>query len=272
MNHIWMYWENAPGRRDMPPLVRHCIDSVQRHRGRAEVHLLDERTVLEFLPGLRPEWRRLSKLAHKADYVRTRLLLQHGGLWLDCDIAALRNLEPLLEIPEPFDFACQENHGAINCFAARPGCKLLRRITAAQDEVLDTQPDGFPWNAIGNDLLREHGADYPHHVWVKWTVDHVPNGEVSRLLRNAEDADAIRIDANAVLFDFLGNSLYPLLETYAPHRNRELLPQSRWVSKILRQALGVHEPTLLARLTNLAPLWDSGAGVLRRLGRLGGRA
>lgn len=268
-----MYWENAPGRGGMPPLVRHCIDSVRRHRGRAEVHLLDPRSVAEFVPGLRPEWHGLKKPAHRADYLRTRLLLRHGGLWLDCDIAALRNLEPLLEIPAPYDFACQEIHGAIDCFAARPGCELLRRLTAAQDTVLDAHPDGaFAWGAIGNDLLREHGAGYPHHTWVKWTVDHVPQGQISRLLRSAADADAIRIDEHAVLFDFLGNGLYPLLETYAPHRNRALLRQSMWLSRILRQALGVPEPGLAARLTNLAALRDAGAGVLRRLGRLRGRA
>lgn len=267
MNNIWMYWENAPGNTGMPPFVRHCIDSIRRHRGSAQLHLLDESSVGEFLPDLRPEWHRLTKPAHKADYIRTRLVLRYGGLWLDCDMAALRSLEPLLEIPEPFDFACQEIHGAIGCFAARPGCELLRRITVAQDEVLDTQSDGFAWGAIGNDLLRMHGAEYPHHAWVKWTVDHVPNGQVNRLLLDSSLEGAIRIDAHAVLFDFMGHSLYPLLETYALHRSRSLLRQSIWLSRILRSAFGFDEPTWAVRLTNVAALQDAGAGVMRRLKR-----
>jgi hypothetical protein len=265
MKHIWMYWENAPGSRGMPPFAHFCVESVRRHRGGAELHLLDERSVQEYLPDLRPEWHRLKKPAHKADYIRTRLVLHHGGMWLDCDMAALGPLEPLFHIPAPFDFACQDIGSAIGCFVAKPGCELLRKVTSAQDNVLDTSPQDFAWNAIGNELLKEFGASYPYHRWVEWTLDEVAHGKVTRLLSEREDLAKV-VDPNAVVFHFCGNVLSPLLNTYARHRHQSLLGQRMLVSKILRRALGLPEPGFGVRLTNTAWMLDLGDGVARRLG------
>lgn len=267
MNHIWMYWENAAKGPGMPPFVRLCIESVRRHSGGATVHLLDERSVQEFLPDVRPEWHQLKKLAHKADYVRTRLVLEHGGMWLDCDMVALGSLEPLFEIPGHLDLACQHLDGAINCFVARPGCKLLREITRAQDDVIDTLGLEFPWEAIGNDLLKRLGHDYPHHRWPEWTVDHAPAGQVSRLVSGGRKR-GLSIDRHAVIFNLCGASLSPLLNEYAAHRQQSLLLQQMPMSAILRRALGIPEPSWNQRLTNVAPWLDLGRGVARRLRRM----
>jgi hypothetical protein len=265
--NIWMYWENVVGGRGMPPFVQLCIDTVQRNRGHATVHLLDNQTIHNFLPDLRPEWHQLKTPAHKADYIRTRLGLKYGGMWLDCDMAVLGSLDPLFEIPTPLDFACQDIGSAIGCFVAKPGCELLRHIAAAQDAVLDANLHDFPWNGIGNDLLKALGAGYSYHRWREWTVDEIVDGKVSKLL-SEDESFAANVDRNAVVFHFCGNLLSPLLNRYANHRQQSLLRQQMLMSKILRRGLGVAEPRLGARLSDFAGLLDLGDAVGRRFRRL----
>lgn len=269
MSDIWMYWENKPGSQGMPPFAQLCVESVRRNAAGARVHLLDQHSVREHLPDLRPEWDCLAKLAHKADYVRTRLVLLHGGLWLDCDMVALHPLDRLLELPPEHDFACQDLASAIGCFAARPGCQLLHELTAAQDAVLDRSPNDFGWNGIGNDLLAQIGKNHRCHLWPKWTVDEVAGGKVTKLLASQETPEN-NVDANAVVFHFCGNLLSPLLNTYAPHRKERLLNQCMLMSRILRRGLAIPEPPAWQQSLDFARLQDWGAGAVRRLHRLRG--
>lgn len=269
MNHIWMYWEDLG--RGMPEFVRLCMESVIRHKGRAIVHVLNQTTVLELLPDLRAEWHRLQSPAHKADYVRTRLVCQYGGMWLDSDMAVLSDLEPLFEIPAEHDFACQSMEAAIGCFVARPGCSLLVDMTKAQDQVLDRNPNDFSWNGIGNDLFKRLGATYPHHAWQKWTVDEIAGGKVTRLL-STRQTPADNVDGNAVVFHCCGNVLTPLLRTYARRQHQNLLHEKLLLSQIVRRALGIEEPSgLQTLLPTVAQVQDAGDGVLRRLGRFRSR-
>lgn len=265
MNQIWMYWENRPGSRGMPPFIQLCLRSVERHRGAATLRLLDQHSVTELLPDLRPEWRQLQRAAHRADYVRVRLVQRYGGMWLDSDMLALASLEPLFEMPSSLDFACQQMESAIGCFVARAGCPLLETISREQDQVLDANPTSFEWNAIGNDLLARHGSDYPHHTWVRWTLDEIAGGKVSKLLQDLPLQG--QVDPNARLFHLCGNLLTPLLDTYAAHRHQTLVAQKLLLSRIARRALGLPEPSAWSATFNRSALLDVGAGIQRRLGR-----
>jgi Capsular polysaccharide synthesis protein len=266
MTDIWMYWESRPGSAGMPSFVRHCVETVRRNAGSSRVHLLDQQSVRAHLPDVRPEWGALTHLAHKADYVRTRLVLKHGGLWVDCDMCAIQPLETLIRIPPQFDFACQGVAQAIGCFSARPGCDLLRQIAKAQDAVLDSSPDGFGWNAIGNDLFGQLGAGYPCHLWPKWTVDEIAGAKISKLLLETERLTE-NVDGNAVVFHFCGNLLGPLLDTYAPARKHSLLVQPMLMSRIIRRGLGLPEPSRWQQNWNRARVSDMRDGAWRRLSR-----
>ena len=238
MQHIWMYWENRGGR--MPRYIDLCIQTVRRHRGELEVKLLNQHTVQEYLPGLRPEWHRLPRAAHKADYIRTRLVHKYGGMWLDCDIVALQDIQPLLAIPEEHDYGCQIIGTSIGCFVARPGCRLLAKVIEAQDQALDSAWSGANWNGIGNELLGRFGQDYPHHQWPKWSLDEIADGKVSKLLSKQEELEA-NVDANAVLFHLCNEALGPLIKRYV--RDRQLLRSDMLVSKLFRKGLGLEAPS-----------------------------
>lgn len=237
MNNIWMYWENT--NKQTPDYIKLCVETVEKHKGGLQLNFLDQHTIQNFLPDLRPEWNQLKRLAHKADYIRTRLVYQYGGMWLDCDMAALSPLEPLFNIPEHLDYACQSINSSIGCFIARPGCELLRQVIEAQDQVLDENLTGFKWNGIGNELLTKFGKDYPYHKWVEWTLDEIAGGQTSKLL-SAHESVADNIDKNAVIFHFCNEVTGPLVAKYV-HPDR-LLTSNRLISKIFRKALDIKDP------------------------------
>lgn len=85
---IWMLWWQ--GEKNMPPIVKACVDSVKRNANGHPVYILDKYSYTRFVtlpkfiinkqknPGF--------KLAFLSDLIRLNLLEQFGGLWLDATI------------------------------------------------------------------------------------------------------------------------------------------------------------------------------------------
>jgi len=235
-----MYWENRKASDRMAGYLRLCVESIQRHRGRLSVELLNEHTVRRYLPDLPREVWALPRIAHRADCVRTRLLHRYGGMWIDCDMLALSSLERLCEIPLGLDYACQSIETSIGCFAARPGCGILECMLVAQKQLLVERGGKFRWNEIGNDLLAGLGANYPFYAWPLWTVDQIAGGEVSKLMSYTARAED-NLDKNAVLFHFCNEAAGPLFSRYI--RDTRLLLSNTLASKIIRRGFDLDEPT-----------------------------
>ncbi|MFA5984825.1 MAG: capsular polysaccharide synthesis protein [Methylococcaceae bacterium] len=236
MNTIWMYWENTG--KTTPKYIDLCIKTVDKHKGNLKLNVLDQNTITQYLPDLRPEWQQLKRLAHKADYIRTRLTYKYGGMWLDCDMAALAPLEPLFDFPESLDYACQNIGTSIGCFVARPSCRLLGQVIAAQDQILDDNLSGFKWNGIGNELLTKFSADYDYFKWQEWTLDEIAGGQTSKLLSRHETIEG-NVDKNAIIFHFCNEVTGPLIKKYL-HDDR-LLSSNYLISKIFRKALQIED-------------------------------
>lgn len=232
-----MYWEYPD--KTMPEYIKLCIQTVVKHKGSLNLNLLDQDSINQYIPHLRPEWYKLKKKAHKADYVRTRLIYKYGGMWLDCDIAAFKSVEPLLDFSESYDYACQSICCSIGCFVARPGCKLLKIIMEEQDKILDKGFRDLKWNGIGNGLLAKFGENYEYYQWLKWTLAEIPGGKVSKLFLKNETIEK-NVDKNAVFFHFCNEVTGPLIEKYAP-TTAKLLASKMLISKIFRKALGLEE-------------------------------
>lgn len=102
--------------------------------------LLDEQTVQDWWPDLDPSWRRFAEAAHRADYIRSRLLARYGGLWLDVDAVAIGKLSGLLEVAGGADllgWVNVEGMIAINLLAA-PACSLVvSEWVVAQQRIVD---------------------------------------------------------------------------------------------------------------------------------------
>lgn len=150
-----MYWEDqGPGRR--PPYLDLCETTIRRHAGRLPVRVVDPASVQSWLGRQRSELWSLS-VVHRSDYLRARLLQEHGGIWLDADTIALRPLEPMLElVDDTTTFAGYgEPRTAVGWFVGEARSEILNRWVDGQDRVLDRTPDvtALPWEALGTELL-----------------------------------------------------------------------------------------------------------------------
>lgn len=85
---IWLCW--LQGREQAPDIVKKCIASVERYAPDYTVRLLTAETLLDYvsLPGHIITRYRDGRIpfAHFSDVLRTALLVQHGGIWLDATV------------------------------------------------------------------------------------------------------------------------------------------------------------------------------------------
>lgn len=87
---IWQYWGQAVERKDLPPVVLRCFDSVDRYKGDYQVIRLNDKTVREYLDFPDFVWQaqgepKFSRV-YFSDLLRIALLHVYGGVWLDATI------------------------------------------------------------------------------------------------------------------------------------------------------------------------------------------
>jgi hypothetical protein len=189
---IWMYWEGArPGYIDL------CTQTARKHH--PDLKLLDR----EAFEALRASDRELDidrlSVNHRSDYVRSYLLLNYGGLYLDADCVVLQPLTPVLEAAAEVGFAgYREPDGYMSCnlmasqpqgaviadhygrvVAAISGAKDLEWLQLASwpmDRAVEGHPDGvrllptelvmpLPWR--DNDQLCRRASDDDHEKMFK---------------------------------------------------------------------------------------------------------
>ncbi len=91
---IWMLWQQ--GWDCAPDLAKACAESWKRHNPGWEIKLLDEQSLPGYITGYNEKVReRLTRQA-RSDMVRTMLLHQHGGLWVDASLFCSRPLDDWL--------------------------------------------------------------------------------------------------------------------------------------------------------------------------------
>jgi hypothetical protein len=185
---IWMYWEDRKGTHK-PAYLDLCLETIRRNSPSYDVVVLNEKTVLERLPDLRRDIFRTREIAHRADYIRARIVFEYGGVWLDSDMVLLREIDVEKPLAD-YDFAgCSFEYGkpSIWFFAANKGADILRRWIRGMDEVLDrkrrnpvrlVRPYRFKWQELGYDILWKlfQGYDYYNFdfkrfapiVWDDW--------------------------------------------------------------------------------------------------------
>lgn len=104
---IWVCWWS--GEETAPPLVKRCIRSIRENAGDHPVHFITRETHSSYLQipdyMLEKVEKKQMGLAHLADYIRVKLLAEHGGLWLDATIFCSGTV-PALCFELPF-FTCK---------------------------------------------------------------------------------------------------------------------------------------------------------------------
>lgn len=83
---IWQYW--AQGYENVPPVVRKCLDSIERFSEGYTLVRLTDRNLSEYLdiPRFVQDKRARFSTAFFSDLLRLMLLKTYGGIWLDATV------------------------------------------------------------------------------------------------------------------------------------------------------------------------------------------
>lgn len=93
---IWTYWHQ--GFKNAPFVVQKCTKQMQRLHPDWKIHLLDKDSVYEYaskVPVKEEKWKQLS-IQHQSDLLRTQLLIEYGGLWMDPTVFCIQPLDTWL--------------------------------------------------------------------------------------------------------------------------------------------------------------------------------
>jgi hypothetical protein len=263
---IWSYWEDAPGRGARAPYLDLCLETIERHRGELELHVLSRDDAVEWLPDLDVErWLALPAPNYRSDYARSRLLARHGGIWIDVDTIALAPLSRFLDEIDDTGMLCWgQELGRFfgGLCAAHPGAEFVTNWAQEQDRVLSKRDD---WSTLGYAALAQDVTWHlaRRHPWKSvpiGTVSPIPWYEWRRFFSRLESpGHVLAADPTTVV---LWNAVMaPRLRT----RSRDqLLGDSTLLGRLLRIGLGRStvrdEDAGITRLHRLADLRFSTPG------------
>lgn len=98
-SNIWMLWWQ--GYENAPDIVKACIASIRKNAGSHPVVLLDQYNYTQYttLPDhvIDSYEKGHMMLAHLSDFIRTSLLYEHGGIWMDATMYMLHPFDEIVE-------------------------------------------------------------------------------------------------------------------------------------------------------------------------------
>jgi hypothetical protein len=160
MTYLWCYWENRYSSAK-PAYLRMCEQTIRRHKGTAEFIVVTPETLAKYVPTLPRGYDALVP-AHRSDYLRLRLLHDHGGAWIDADTVAFDDLTAnfLTLLDEAPVISIGTGALAQAMFGSRAkGAFITECLEEATRRIEGAQP--LSWGAIGSALLlpvaEKHG-------------------------------------------------------------------------------------------------------------------
>ncbi len=164
---LWLYWECKTGT-VVPDYIYLCWKTVFFHCSRDfRITIITPETLPKYLPNIDPCYKKLEKIAHRADFIRFNLIYEYGGIWLDSDMVVLRSLREVMDDIRDVGFAAMgyKEHNSSEVFpiisflASNPGneiagnmVKAMKLKIIALQNVENRQPE---WDEIGGYLLLE---------------------------------------------------------------------------------------------------------------------
>lgn len=259
---IWLYWENKPGK-TMPPYLELCLDTVKLHcRQDFDIIVLNEKTVYNYLPDLRRDLDRLL-IAQKTDYIRIKLLYTYGGIWMDMDTIVMKNLMPVIEKLQYYDFVgfgctgsyCENGYPrpSNQLLAGRKGSVLFKNILENLDQKLNRKQDNYSYFDLGKKVIwTEISKLRNSHNYKYYHFDSSFDGSRLKNRRWMSPENYFNIDNELLNEDdlhvvFLSNNV--LNQEKSKHKNtydaflklnkQEILQQDYWLAKMFRKSLSV---------------------------------
>jgi hypothetical protein len=176
--------------RHKPAYIDLCYDSILHNcKNCFEIHRLDEKSILKYLPELNPANLDHLSIPHKADYYRYALLEKYGGIWIDADIIVSKCLCPLYKklMESDSDYmgfgcgrsrqSCSENPDGKNnptnwLMISKPNTKFMKCVRQSAEEVIFQKKD-FQYHEIGKLALEKCISHMNHNE--DWDYIHIPS-------------------------------------------------------------------------------------------------
>ena len=262
---VWTYWEDPPGR-TRPAYLDLCLETIQRHAPPHPLRVLSRHDATTWLPDLDVDrWEALPAPNYRSDYVRSRVLQRHGGIWIDIDTVALAPLAALLDELDATGVVCfgrELGRFFGGLCAAAPGSPFVDAWVAAQDWALSHARDWstLAYPALAQDVTWDLARRLPWKSLPMERVAPVPWYQWRRFFSRVESPR--RLLASSPITVVLWNAVMaPALRD----KTRDALIASRMLlSRLLRIGLGrstvAAEEDLRTRLHVLSAVRFSPAG------------
>lgn len=256
--NIWMYWETKKGYRK-PAYLNLCYQTIVRHCSNCYVHLLNEKTVLNYLPELNVNLLKHCSIPQKADYIRLSLLQKYGGIWLDADIIVFKSLSELFLLLENYDFigfGCHfkncniSNYGypkpANWVIGSRKNGVLMTKCLERANQILRTNPQiiRIKYHCLGRELLWSQ-IDSLLKSNIKWKYYHfnskcIERDSFGKKLYNSRQISNEEIDSrckNKFIFIPIYNTAPGFPDWFQNMSEQDLLKSNILFSKLINYSL-----------------------------------
>ena len=166
---IWTYWESANNSKK-PAYLELCFQTLQKHCIDSEIHLVTPDNIHSYIKDLdinlddiKLEDPQKNPISLKADYIRARLLHDHGGLWLDMDCIAFNNFDhEITTFLKKYDFICMQKNSKSppyvtnNFMASVKGGVVIKSYLEQMTQTIKrklSEDKAFSWSEIGSSML-----------------------------------------------------------------------------------------------------------------------
>lgn len=150
------------GGNEKPELAKKCIASWKNNCPEYEIREWNEGNVsLESCPQYVRDAYTAKKYAYVTDFVRLKVLCDHGGFYMDTDVELLRSLDPFLADQGVIGFENDEFVNSGQMLAAEAGHPILAEMMARYEGIEFWKADGSMYLLgcphVNTDALVNHG-------------------------------------------------------------------------------------------------------------------
>jgi hypothetical protein len=255
--NVWTYWENKGNRTEPYTHIQLCFDTMKKHYSKYNFIILNEETIKKYLPNLRSDLNELL-IAQKVDYYRVALLEKYGGIWVDADTIALKNLDEVFEkLDNGYDFVGFGCTGKI-CFNGYPdpsnwvmGSRkngiLIKSCLAKLNSMLDVNNKNYKYFDLGKNVIWQCKDELTNYNYYHYSSEYDGtrdvNGKWVHTPNHLSETPTKLLNEDKAFFIILAN--YELMNDKNNHwflsLNREqILNGKMWISHLYRKGLGIY--------------------------------
>ena len=102
---------------------------------------------------------------HQADYIRVKIILKFGGIWLDSDTIVMNNLKNLFLILKHYEgfFILENNKYLCNGIFGSHKNTIVMKLWSNQIDYIINNKKNITWNEIGSNILNNLYTKNPNY-------------------------------------------------------------------------------------------------------------